>query len=116
MSWGQWRDRIAQAIEGSYQTIDSLEADLAAGRAHLWFAPDACLVVELSPYPGGAKVCQVTWAAGELPEVLAALAELEAWAKRAGCTEMLIEGQAAWARVLRGSGYEPWSVTIRKGL
>lgn len=103
-------------MAGSHQTIESVEADLAAGRAHAWFHPGACLLLEFVRYPGGAVACQVMWAAGDLSDVLLALSEVEAWAKKAGCTEVLIEGRAAWAKVLKGVGYKHWSVTIRKEL
>jgi len=114
--WALWRDRIASAMDGSHQTIESLEAAIAGGLNHAWMADEACLIVDFQSYPGGARTAQVLWAAGELKPVLEELSKLEAWAKAAGFTEVLIEGRAAWARLLRGAGYEPWSVTIRKEL
>jgi len=33
-----------------------------------------------------------------------------------GCTSMLVEGRAAWKKLLGPMGYEPWSVTLRKAL
>jgi hypothetical protein len=41
---------------------------------------------------------------------------VESMGRMMGCTEMLIEGRAAWAKLLKPLGYEPFSVTLRKAL
>lgn len=113
--WAKWRPEIAKAT-GDHQTIESIEADLAAGRARLWATPLCCAVVEFHGYPGGALSCHIMWAAGSMAALKADLPKLEAGVKAAGCTEVLISGRAGWARVLQNDGYQPWSVTIRKEL
>lgn len=113
--WAFWRDRVAQAVDGSHHTIESIERSLVEGRAQLLTLPDCCFVVELADYPA-ARACQVMWAAGTLEAILAASARLHAWARAQGCSEMLVEGHAGWTRALKDIGYRPWSVTLRKAL
>lgn len=113
--WAAWRGEIAKACDGSHQTIDSIEADIAEGRALPVYGQGCCFIVEIHQYPG-VRSCQVTWGAGELKPILAAMPHLHDWARGRGCTEMLIEGRAGWARALRDLGYETWSVTVRKAL
>lgn len=113
--WALWRDRIARAADGSHHTIDSIERSLAEGRSHLLTLPDCCFVVELVDYPA-ARACQVMWAAGTLEAIVAASPRLDAWARRQGCSEMLVEGRGGWARALKDIGYRQWSVTLRKAL
>ena len=113
--WADWRGRIAQACDGSHHSIESIEASLIEGRAQALTLPDCCFVVELADYPQ-ARACQVMWAAGALAAILDGLPRLHAWAKLQGCTEMLVEGRAGWARALKSLDYRPWSVTVRKAL
>lgn len=113
--WAIWRDLVAKAADGSHQTIESIERTLEDGSAQLLTATGCCFIVELTNYPTE-RACQVMWSAGTLDAILAALPGLHAWAKAQGCTEMLVEGHAAWQRALKPLGYRPWSVTIRKAL
>jgi len=114
-SWDRWRGEIAKACDGSHHTVESIEASLSEGRSHLLDAGDCCFIVEVCDYPQ-ARACQVMWAAGNLPAIIAALPDLEAWAKLQGCTEILEEGHPGWGRVLQREGWERWSVTMRKAL
>lgn len=115
MSWGDWRDLIAQACDGTHNTIEDVDRGLAEGRLHHLTARGCCFVVEVVDYPGE-RACQVQWAAGTLQAIEAALPDLEAWAVTRGCTELLEEGHAGWGRVLKRHGWKPWSVTMRKAL
>lgn len=113
--WTRWRGEIAKACDGSHHSIETIEAGIAEGRLTALYADGCCFVVELQDYPG-VRACQALWVAGSLEAALAAAADLEAWARLKGCSEMLIEGHPAWQRALKGLGYRLWSVTVRKAL
>lgn len=113
--WTLWRPEIAKACDGSHHSIVSIEAQIASGRAFVLADDACCYVVELVDYPQE-RACQITWAAGTLPQIKANLPKVHAWAKAQGCSEMLVEGHAGWARALRDLEYKPWSVTLRRAL
>jgi hypothetical protein len=113
--WAHWRAELAKACDGSHHTIESLEAEIAAGRHEALVGEGCCFVVEVAEYPA-ARACQVWWAAGDLAAITAALPALHAWAAARGCDEMLVEGNPAWSRVLKPHGYGAWSVTLRRPL
>lgn len=115
--WERWRPEFVRAIEpDGHWTIESIERDIREERSRLWVDGEAAVLVEFLDYAGGAKACQVLKAAGDLNALIATLPKLEAAAREAGCTEMLIAGRAGWARLFEGRGYRPWSLTIRKEL
>lgn len=113
--WSVWRDAIAQACDGSHQTIESIEADIASGELKPLTTSRACYLVQVVEYPA-AVACQIMWTAGELGAVLEDLACVHEWAAQRGCTEMLVEGRPGWERALKPAGYAPWSVTLRRAL
>jgi hypothetical protein len=114
-SWERWRGEIAKACDGSHQTIETIEGELATGATTFLEADGCCFVVSVTEYPQ-ARACQVWWAAGDLKAIIAALPDLHMWASGKDCTEMLVEGHPGWARALRDAGYGVWSVTLRKAL
>jgi hypothetical protein len=114
-AWSRWRPEIAKACDGSHHTIAAIERDIAGGRLHVLTLPACCYVVELVDYPAE-RACQITWAAGELNELVAGLTRVHTWAKAHNCTEMLVEGHPGWKRALQASGYGLWSVTLKRAL
>jgi hypothetical protein len=114
--WARFRDRFAEGMGDDYWTIEDLEQRIAHRRAFFFPGSDAAMVAQIEVYPGGTKVFQVLWACGDVPELLQMLPGVEAMGRMLGCGEMLVEGRGAWARLLKPMGYEPWSVTVRKGL
>lgn len=115
MSWSQWRGEFAKACDGTHHTIESIERSIVEGRSHLLFGDGCCLIAEIHDYPKE-RACQLTWAAGSIEALKRASPYVDLWALSQGCTEILIEGHAGWARALRDVGYRPWSVTVRKAL
>jgi len=114
--WLKWRDRFAEAMDGSYQTIESLEKLVLQGRVQFWPGRNAAIITEVQTYPGGERAIQGLWAAGDVAEVMELIPGAEAYGRLHGCTSVLIEGRAGWARPLKALGYAPWSVTLRKAL
>jgi hypothetical protein len=101
-------------------TLPALRTAIAENRAYLWLTwPDlACAVItQIHDYPR-AKVLDILWVCGRLPENWRGrVVYLEDWARGLGCTEVETGGRAGWARKLGECGYTPvpW-ITLRKPL
>lgn len=114
--WARFRDQFAQAMEGSLYKVDDLELMIASGSAYFWPGKDSAVVAQRVVYPSGEAVMQTLWAVGDIDEVVRLAPGIEATARLVGCSSMLVEGHAGWARVLKAQGYDRWSVTLRKEL
>lgn len=114
--WVRFRDLFADAMGEGFWTIEDLEQKIAHRRAFFFPGAGSALVGQIEVYPGGSKVFQVLWAVGDVAEIVTMAPGVEAVARMMGCDTMLIEGREAWRRVLKGHGYEPWSVTLFKAL
>lgn len=115
--WARFRDGFAEAMnDQGFWTIEELEARIAARRAFFFPGQNAAMVAQIEVYPGGAKVFQVHWATGDLQELLKMAPGVESIARMMGCTEVLIEGEEAWKKLLADMGYKLFSVTLRKAL
>lgn len=114
--WALWRDRFAEAMGDGFWTVEDLELKIAHRRAFFFPGKTVALVAEVQTYPGGEKVMQVLWAAGDVSEAVALAPGVEAIARMMGCSTMLIEGREAWKKLLAPHGYDLWSVTLRKAL
>ena len=76
------------------------------------------LNVGAQPTESAAKLLQILWVCGRLPENWRAIvASLERWGAERGCTEVETGGRFGWARKLAEEGYAavPW-LTLRKEL
>lgn len=113
--WVRWRPELEKACDGGHQTIESIEANLQSGLWRLLTAENCCYVVEVQAYPAETS-CTIWFAAGDLNGCARGLADVEAWARLNGCTEILIEGPLGWKRTLAPLGYSAWSITLRKAL
>lgn len=114
--WARFRDQFAEAMRDGFWTLEDLEDKIATKRAFFFPGKEAAMVAEIQAYPGGVRVFQVLWACGSVPELLQMAPGVEAMGRMLGCGEMLIEGQQAWARLLKPLGYDLFSVTLRKAL
>ena len=103
---------------GHRWTLAALRKSIAENRRYLWLAwpgRDCALVTQMEDYPA-AKVLQILWVGGRLPENWRAiLRALESWGEQQGCTEIETGGRSGWERQLAEEGYSavPW-VTLRK--
>jgi len=116
MQWARFRDQFREAMREGFWTLEDLEEKVAAKQAFFFPGKEAAMVAEIVAYPGGNRVFQVLWACGSVPELLQMAPGVEAMGRMLGCSEMLIEGQKAWERLLKPLGYELFSVTVRKAL
>lgn len=114
--WGRFREAFAMAMEGGLYTVEDLEAMIAGGEAYFWPGVNSAVVAKRVVYPSGEAVMQTLWAVGDIEEVVALEPGIAATGRLLGCSSMLVEGRAAWTKVLKSAGYEPWSVTLRKAL
>lgn len=116
IQWARFRDRFAEAMDASLYSIDELEQRIATHRAYLFAGKNAAVVGQVEPYPGGAQAMQISWACGDLDEILALAPGIEAMARMVGCTVMIVEGQKGWERLLKPHGYAFFSTTVAKEL
>lgn len=114
--WARFRDRFAEAMDGALYAIEDLEAKVLSRRAILFAGKGSAIVGETVEYDAGVRAMQLLWACGEVDELIGLLPGIEALARVQGCDRMVVEGPRAWQRILRGVGYEFFSVTLTKGL
>ena len=114
--WARFRDQFAEAMKGSFYTIDGMERAIGQGRAMFFPGEKSAIVGEVQTYEGGTKVMAITWAVGDLPEIKNMSYGIEAVARLLGCTKMLIEGRDGWAKELRTLGYKAFSRTVCKDI
>jgi hypothetical protein len=116
VQWAKWRDQFAEGMRDGFWTLEDLEQKIAAKRAFFFPGKGAALVGQIEVYPGGERIFQVLWAAGDVTEAIIILPGVEALARMMGCTSMLIEGRPAWKKLLAANGYDLFSVTLNKAL
>jgi hypothetical protein len=116
VQWAKWRERIAEAMDLAFDTMEGLEQMVLQGRLQFWPGREAAVITEIYTYAGGEKVIQAKWAAGDVAEILEMVPGIEAFGRMHGCTTALVEGREGWVRPLKPLGYSRWSVTLRKAL
>lgn len=115
MAYSDWREAFGAVLDARLHTIEWLDGQVQSGRALLWEADDAAMLAEVRFYPTGAKVIHGLVAAGSLDTIVGKLIpEAEEWAKAAGCIGAVIESREGWGRVLKGAGYRPYQIAVRK--
>jgi hypothetical protein len=111
----RFREEIEGALDSRTHTIQWLDAQVWSGRAQVWGRDDAVLLSEIRQFPTGAFEVHVLVAAGNRDTLVNdTISEVEQWAGDIGALFVTIASRAAWARVLRGRGYQHWQTEIRK--
>lgn len=112
-----WRDRIAEALDPRFWPIEWLDEQVVAEKVLTIAVEDACVVVELRNYPGGAREVHGLVAAGN-PETIVnvLIPAAEAWGVVNGASFGCVESREAWVKLLKPSGYGVHQVTLRKEL
>ena len=112
-----FRDAFAGVMDERYYTLDWLDQQILLGKVQFFCTDDAAIIAEIKDYPTGAKDVHGLIAAGDLADIIEVLIpQAEAWGKERGCIAGLIESRPGWAKTLKGFGYEPHQLTIRKEL
>lgn len=116
MSYLEWREEFAKALDPAFYTIDFLDSLVWSGRAFFFENGTSAAVAEVKTYPAGAKDVHGLVAAGELAGIVELIPQIEAWAKRMGCIGAIIESRPGWAKVLKEQGYGLHQIAVRKVL
>lgn len=116
IEWAKWRPKFAELLSDGMWSIEELEDRIAAKQAIFFPGSDCAMVGEVSRYPTGIRVMQITWAVGDMAELLAMAPGIHAVARMMGVQKMLIEGREGWKKALAGIGYEFFSLTMVKDL
>ena len=112
-----WRPAFAAAMDPRLHTPEWLDARILAGSAQFWRSDHAAAVTEIRTYPTGAYDVHGLIAAGDVGEVRDIIVpEVEAWARTIGALGIVIESRPGWARALKGRGFEPHQLAVRKEL
>jgi hypothetical protein len=103
--WPAVAPLLTPALErGGEMTTQTLAAALRDGRFVLWLAwsgrLEAAAVTEVADTIAGRVCCIVACGGRDRARWLGLRAELEAYARRAGCARMRIYGRKGWLRVL----------------
>lgn len=116
-SYLAWRDRIAEALDPGFYPIDWLDEQILHERALVISTNDACVVIEIRTYPGGAREVHGLVAAGDPATIVETLIPAaEAFGRENGCAWGCVESRAAWVRLLKPHGYRVHQTTLRKDL
>lgn len=116
MSYLEWREEFAKALDPTFYTIHYLDSLVWAGRAFFFENGTAAAVAEIRAYPTSAKDVHGLVAAGDLTGIVDLIPEIEAWAKRMGCIGAIVESRPGWQKVLKQYGYQPHQIAVRKVL
>lgn len=111
-------DRCAQWIEPAVQMfahgcydITHVREWVLAGQMMLWPGKRSAIVTELNQYPLK-RVCNVAYGGGDIDELRAMQADIEAYASKQGCDLITINGRPGWARAL-GTGRISHTVSVK---
>jgi hypothetical protein len=116
-SYLEWRPAFATAMDARLHTPEWLDARILAGRARFWRSEHAAAVTEIRTYPTGAYDVHGLVAAGDVSEIRDRIApQVEAWARSIGALGIVLESRPGWARALRGRGFVPHQLAVRKDL
>lgn len=112
-----FRPLFAEVIDERYHTLAWLDRQVLDGKVQFWRSDNAAMITEIRDYPTGAKDIHGLIAAGALEEITTILIPAaEQWARDRGCIAAQIESREGWGRVMRGYGYHPFQLTVRKEL
>jgi hypothetical protein len=122
-TWARAAPLIEQALEHAHGThrLEDVMKGVLDGRLQLWVGKKSAAVTEVLSFPR-LRALNVFLAAGEMSELSACLAGMEAWARGCGCERIMFSGRldpadrrrSAWERW--HAGWTPSWITLFKEL
>lgn len=113
-----WIEEAANS--SAYFTPNDVWEAMNSKAAQMWLAwtdkPESVCITQLENTSKG-KFCRIWIMVGQNMETWVALMpELEAWARREGCTMMRHEARPGWSKILKQHGYRTPHVVLEKEL
>lgn len=105
-----WLEAALEYTGGTHSWADLVEA-VQRGRMQLWPGAASAALTELLQYPQRLSV-NVFLAGGDLDEILAAIPDVQAWAREQGCSDMTMTGRPGWEKVLARTGWAKTMTTM----
>lgn len=96
--WEKARPHLLPAIDhlqGSLTEADIIER--LDSQYQVWLYPNSAILTEIVQFPQFAAL-NIALAGGDKDELNAAVPEIEAYARRAGCKRSMIAGRQGWRR------------------
>lgn len=113
----KWQADFHAILDERFYTGPWLDMEVWSGRIALLYRDDAAALVTVKTFPTGAKEAHGMAAVGNLGTILRdIIPAFENWGKAMGCTVATIESREGWKRVLKGAGYAPHQIALRKEL
>ena len=113
----RFRPDFAEVLDPRLYTIEWLDEQVLSHAVKLWIGREAAIVAQVKHYPTGARDIEGLIAAGDLEEIAGELIPAaEDFARSMGCVGAIIQSREGWARVLKGQGYQPYQIALRKEL
>lgn len=111
--WQRCRSWIEAALEHSAgtHTIEDIEGRIAEGTMHFWPGKQCAAVTEVAAYPRK-KLLSITYAGGDLNELLSLIPVWKSWGAHLGCSELIEAGRPGWERVLGRLGWKKEFVVL----
>jgi hypothetical protein len=82
---------------------DDVWEEIESGNAQMWPQPNAVVLTTVKTYPTGFKELRGWLVGGDLNEIIASQANIEAWGKKQGCNEFIMAGgRDGFGRALKG--------------
>lgn len=113
--WERFKPQFVEAMKLSPHSVDDLEKSIGQGRTMFFPGKNAAITAE-KVFVGATAFFQVTWAIGDIEEILSLAPGIEAVGRLLGCSFMLIEGRRGWEKMLKPLDYNFWSITLQKAI
>ena len=111
-----FKPAFEQAMDPMLYPPGCLDGAILDGTARFWRNETAAIVATIKTYPSGAKAVHGLIAAGDLEGITKLIPLAEQWGRDEGCIYGEIESRPEWARVMKGAGYFPSQLMLRKVL